>query len=202
MSKPVLVLATQNRGKQREYAALFHESPMVLKALSEFKKIPELKEDGATFQEIATTKAQYVSRILGLPALADDSGLAVKALAGAPGIFSARYAGETADDYQNNKKLLEDMGGKEDRRAAFVCCIAIAKPDGDVMTFTGKCGGIILHEPEGIDGFGYDPLFYYAPLNRTFAQLTMEEKNRVSHRGQATKKLRDNLQNVLIWLKK
>jgi XTP/dITP diphosphohydrolase len=202
MSKLVLVLASQNRGKQREYAALFRGSPITLKVLSESKKIPEFREEGATFQEIATAKAQSVARILDLPALADDSGLVVKALDGAPGIFSARYAGESADDYQNNIKLIKKMRGKEDRRAAFVCCIAIAKPDGDVMTFTAKCEGIILHEPEGTDGFGYDPLFYYAPLNRTFAQLTIEEKNRVSHRGKATSKLRDNLQNVLIWLEK
>jgi XTP/dITP diphosphohydrolase len=202
MSKLVLVLATRNRGKQREFTALFRKAPLGLRKLSHFKNIPDFNEEGTSFEEIATTKARAVSRELGLPALADDSGLVVKALGGAPGIFSARYAGETANDYQNNKKLLEDMRGKADRRAAFVCCIAIAKPEGAVMTFRGECCGIILHEPQGIDGFRYDPLFYYPPLNRTFAQLTAEEKNKVSHRAKATRKLRTDLQNVLNWLKK
>ena len=201
MSKIVLVLATHNKGKIREYELLFKKLPIEIKGLSEFKRIPEFEEDGKTFEEIATKKAQFASRILGVPSLADDSGLVVEALNGAPGIFSARYAGGSADDYQNKLKLLEEMRGKENRNATFVCSIAIAKPAGQVLTFTGRCSGIILNEPAGANGFGYDPLFYYPPLSKTFAQLSIEEKGRVSHRGQAMRKLKDDFENVLRWLK-
>ena len=201
MSKIVLVLATHNKGKKREYELLFKKLPIEIKGLSEFKRIPEFEEEGKTFEEIATKKAQFASRILGVPSLADDSGLIVEALNGAPGIFSARYAGGSADDYQNKLKLLEEMRGKENRNATFVCSIAIAKPAGQVLTFTGRCSGIILNEPVGANGFGYDPLFYYPPLSKTFAQLSIEEKSRVSHRGQAMKELKDDFENVLRWLK-
>jgi len=201
MSKIVLVLATHNKGKIKEYELLFKKLPIEIKGLSEFKRIPEFEEEGKTFEAIATKKAQFASRILGVPSLADDSGLIVEALNGAPGIFSARYAGGSADDYQNKLKLLEEMRGKENRNATFVCSIAIAKPAGQVLTFTGRCSGIILNEPAGVNGFGYDPLFYYPPLGKTFAQLSIEEKSRVSHRGQAMKKLKDDFENVLRWLK-
>ena len=201
MSKIVLVLATHNKGKIKEYELLFKKLPIEIKGLSEFKRIPEFEEEGKTFEEIATKKAQFASRILGVPSLADDSGLIVEALNGAPGIFSARYAGGSADDYQNKLKLLEEMRGKENRNATFVCSIAIAKPAGQVFTFTGRCSGIILNEPAGANGFGYDPLFYYPPLSKTFAQLSIEEKGRVSHRGQAMRKLKDDFENVLRWLK-
>lgn len=201
MSKIVLALATHNKGKKREYEILFDKLPIKIKGLSEFKRIPEFEEDGRTFKEIATKKARFASRILGLPALADDSGLAVESLNGAPGIFSARYAGSLANDHQNNLKLLDEMRGKENRNATFVCCIAIAKPAGQVLTFTGRCSGIILNKPVGENGFGYDPLFYYSPLSKTFAQLSIEEKSRKSHRGQAMKKLKNDFENVLIWLK-
>jgi len=128
MSEIVLVLATHNKGKKREYELFFKRFPLEIKGLSEFKEIPEFREEAGTFEEIATNKAQYASRILGVPALADDSGLEVDCLNGAPGILSARYAGESADDYQNNRKLLEKMKGKENRNATFVCSIAVAKP--------------------------------------------------------------------------
>ncbi len=200
MSEIVLVLATHNKGKKREYELFFKRFPLEIKGLSEFKEIPEFREEAGTFEEIATNKAQYASRILGVPALADDSGLEVDCLNGAPGILSARYAGESADDYQNNRKLLEKMKGKENRNATFVCSIAVAKSDGRVLTYTGRCFGIILDEPIGTKGFGYDPLFYYPPLKKTFAQLSVEEKSRVSHRGQALRKLEEDFNKVLIWL--
>ena len=200
MSEIVLVLATQNKGKKREYELFFKRFPLEVKGLSEFKEIPEFREEAGTFEEIATNKAQYASRILGVPALADDSGLEVDCLNGAPGILSARYAGESADDYQNNRKLLEKMKGKENRNATFVCSIAVAKPTGRVLTYTGRCFGIILDEPIGTKGFGYDSLFYYPPLKKTFAQLSVEEKSRVSHRGQALRKLEEDFKKVLIWL--
>ena len=201
MSQIVVVLATYNKGKKREYELFFKGFPIELKGLCEFEEIPEFEEEGRIFEEIATNKAQSASRVLGIPALADDSGLEVDSLNGAPGILSARYAGKSADDYQNNRKLLEQMKGKENRNATFVCSIALAKPGGEVLTFTGRCSGIILHEPLGTHGFGYDPLFYYPPFNRTFAQLSAEEKSRVSHRGQAMRKLDEDLKKVLVWLK-
>ena len=200
MSKIALVLATRNKGKKREYELLFKGYLIEVKGLCEFNGIPGFEEEGSTFEEIATKKAQCASRILGVPALADDSGLVVEALNGAPGIFSARYAGESADDYQNNLKLLEEMRGKENRNATFVCSIAIAKPAGQVSNYTGRCSGIILDELRGASGFGYDPLFYYPPLYRTFAQLSVEEKNRVSHRGEAMRRLKDDIKRILIWL--
>ena len=201
MSKGLLVLATHNKCKKKEYGLLFKKFPIEIKQLSEFKRIPESEEEGRTFKAIAIKKAQFASGLLGIPALADDSGLVVEVLNGAPGILSARYAGESANDYQNNRKLLKEMRGKENRNATFVCSIAIAKPTGQVLTYTGICSGIILNELEGANGFGYDPLFYYPPLNKTFAQLLVEEKNRVSHRGQAMRKLKDDFENILIWLK-
>lgn len=200
MSNTVLVLATHNKGKKREYELLFKEYPIKVKGFSGLKGIPKIEEEGSTFEEIAKRKAQSASKILGVPTLADDSGLVVEALDGAPGIFSARYAGELSDDYQNNLKLLEEMRGKENRNATFVCSIAIAKPAGQVLNYTGRCPGIILNELRGANGFGYDPLFYYPPLSRTFAQLSVEEKNRVSHRGQAMRRLRDDIKRILIWL--
>ena len=201
MSKIILVLATHNKGKKREFELLFKKLPIEIKGLSEFQRIPEFEEEGSAFEEIAINKAKFISRTLDLPVLADDSGLVVEALNGAPGIFSARYAGKLATDYQNNRKLLKEMEGKENRNATFFCSIAIFKPTGHVLTYTGKCSGIILHEPAGTNGFGYDPFFYYSPLGKTFAQLSVEEKSRVSHRGQAMRKLKNDFKKILIWLK-
>lgn len=200
MSKTVLVLATRNKGKKREFELLFNGLPVEIKGLCEFQRIPEFEEEGSTFEEIAINKAKFVSKALDLPAIADDSGLMVEALNGAPGIFSARYAGRLATNGQNNRKLLKKMEGKENRSAIFVCSIAISKPTGQVLTYTGKCPGVILHKPVGTSGFGYDPFFYYSPLGKTFAQLSVEEKNRVSHRGQAMRRLKDDFQKILTWL--
>jgi len=201
MKKIVFVLATRNKGKMREFELLFKGLPVEIKGVSEFQKIPEFEEEGSTFEEIAINKAQFVSKALDLPAIADDSGLIVEALNGAPGIFSARYAGKSATNGQNNRKLLEKMEGKKNRNAIFVCSIAISKPTGQVLTYTGRCSGIILQEPAGTNGFGYDPFFYYSLLGKTFAQLSVEEKNMVSHRGQAMRKLKNDFKKIMIWLK-
>ena len=201
MKKIVLVLATRNKGKKREFELLFKGLSVEIKGVSEFQKIPEFEEEGSTFEEIAINKAKFVSKALDLPAIADDSGLTVEALNGAPGIFSARYAGKSATNGQNNRKLLEKMEGKENRNAIFVCSIAISKPTGQVLIYTGRCSGIILHVPAGTNGFGYDPFFYYSPLGKTFAQLSVEEKSRVSHRGQAMRKLKNDFKKIMIWLK-
>ena len=202
MKEIVLVLATRNKGKMREFEQLFNDLPVEIKGVSEFRSFTEFEEEGSTFEEIAINKAKCVSKALALPAIADDSGLAVEALHGAPGIFSARYAGKSATNGQNNRKLLEKMEGKKNRDAIFVCSIAISKPNGQVLTYTGECSGIILHEPVGTNGFGYDPFFYYPPLKKTFAQLSVEEKSGVSHRGKAMGKVKNDFKKIMIWLKK
>ncbi len=200
MSKAILVLATHNEGKRREYALLFKGLPVEIRTLSEFNGMRGVKEVGTSFEEIARGKARHVARMLGITAIADDSGLEVEALDGAPGILSARYGGEPADDTTNNRKLLDAMMGKNNRHATFLCAIAISKPSGHTRIYTGKCEGEILHEPLGENGFGYDPLFLYPPLGKSFAQLTEEEKNEVSHRGRAMTRLKDDFDNIEIWL--
>jgi XTP/dITP diphosphohydrolase len=200
MSKQNLVLVTHNEGKRREYALLFKDLPIEMHTLSEFDGVPAIREEGTTFEEIASGKAQQAARLLNISAIADDSGLEVEALDGAPGILSARYGGEPTDDARNNRMLREAMKGKDNRRASFVCAVSIAKPSGQTLIYTGRCAGEILHEPRGDNGFGYDPLFFYPPFGRTFAQLTAEEKNRVSHRGRAMRKLRDDVGNIAKWL--
>jgi len=135
-----------------------------------------------------------------LPALADDSGLLVEALGGLPGVRSARYAGEGAADSDNNAKLLQELENEENRNAAFACVIAIAVPWGPALIYEGRCEGVISKDRVGDLGFGYDPVFFYPPLEKTFAQLSTAEKNRVSHRGQALRQLHAEFDKVLIWL--
>ena len=196
-----LVLATTNSGKISEFRALFNPSGIEVKTLGDFGPIPPVIEDGETFEDNAVKKAQFTARVLGFPALADDSGLSVKALGGAPGVFSSRYAGKNADDASNNRKLLAEMKDVVDRTAVFECVLAIAVPRGPALIYEGRCEGMIAEKPSGIQGFGYDPLFYYPPLEKTFAQLTREEKNRISHRGKAIAELKRELDKVAIWLK-
>ena len=196
-----MVLATRNRGKILEFKELLSGFEIEVKSLNDFGPLPPIEEDGKTFEDNAYKKAYFTSKMLGFPALADDSGLIVEALDGAPGVHSARYAGEGASDEENNRKLLEAMKGAENRKAIFVCSIIIAVPRGPALTYEGICEGEIVHDMKGGNGFGYDPLFYYPPLKKTFAQLSLEEKNRVSHRGKAMAEFRDEFDKVLIWLK-
>ena len=195
-----LVLATGNPGKSAEIRDMLGGFAVDIKDLSDFGPIPPVVEDGLTFDDNAYKKASFVSKILGLPALADDSGLVVEALDGAPGVYSARYAGDAATDEQRYTKLLDEMKGKTDRRAAFECVISIAVPPGPALTYEARCEGLITGEPAGEGGFGYDPVFYFPPLKKTFAQLTREEKSRVSHRGKALMELRNEFDKVLIWI--
>lgn len=197
----ILVIATRNKGKTLEIKELLKGFPVEIKNLGDFGPIPHLEEDGDTFDENAYKKASFAARILGLPALADDSGLIVEALDGAPGIHSARYAGENATDEQRYLKLLDEMEGKSNRKAAFECVISIAVPTGPALTYEARCEGLIATEPSGSNGFGYDPVFFYTPLNKTFAQITREEKNRISHRGKALAELRSEFDKVLIWIR-
>lgn len=201
MGKPVvLVLATRNMGKTEEIRALLAGHPVVLKNLDDFGPIPEVVEDGETFDDNAYKKASFTARVLGLPAIADDSGLVVAALNGEPGVYSARYAGEDADDAANNAKLLKAMAGVSDRRAAFQCVISIAVPTGAALTYEGRCDGVIAQAPSGAGGFGYDPLFFCPDKGKTFAELTLEEKGEISHRGKALKEVTEEFDKILTWL--
>ncbi len=199
--KVILVMATRNKGKSDEIKAILKDFPVEIRDLNDFGPIPEVEEDGDSFEENAYKKAAFTAKVLGLPALADDSGLEVEALGGRPGVHSARFAGPDASDEENNAKLLEEMKGITNRRARFCCVISIAVPTGFALTYEGTCEGEILEEPRGSNGFGYDPLFYYPPAGKTFAEMTMEEKSRVSHRGKALDELRSEFDKVLIWIK-
>lgn len=200
MLNKTLILATHNQGKISEFKELLSSFPVEIKSLQNFGPIPPVKEDGETFEENAYKKAHTTAKILGFPVLADDSGLEVQALSGLPGVRSARYAGEKATDKENNLKLLEAMKGIADRKASFKCVITIAVPKGPALTYEEICEGEITHKMKGSYGFGYDPIFYYPPLKKTFAQMSVEEKNRVSHRGKATAQLRNEFDKVLLWL--
>lgn len=204
MIKPMLdktlALATRNEGKILEFKELLSPYEVEIKSLLDFGPLPSVEEDGETFEDNAYKKAHFTAKVLGIPALADDSGLVVEALGGAPGIYSARYAGNGAADEENNQKLLHEMKNKTNRKAYFQCVIIIAVPRGPALTYIGECEGEILREPSGKNGFGYDPVFYYPPLKKSFAQMSMEEKNRVSHRGKAMAELKGEFNKVMIWI--
>ena len=197
-----IVLATRNKKKVEEIKRIVKDMPISVYSLDDFPDCPEVVEDGKTFEENAVKKARAVSSHTNMPALADDSGLEVYALDGEPGVLSARYAGENADDRKNTEKLLNEMRSVPDgkRGARFACCIALAFPAGDLAlrdgkaeTFTGYSEGSIGREPKGSNGFGYDPVFYPAGCKRTFAEMDDEEKDSLSHRGAALKKLHEYL---------
>lgn len=195
-----LVIATKNTGKLIEIDALLKSYPVNLKILSDFGPIPPVDEDGATFDDNAYKKAAFTARVLGLPALADDSGLVVPALGGDPGIHSARYGGNSLTDAQRCDLLLQNLKGQQDRKAFFSCVISIATPTGSALTYEARCEGLIAESACGVNGFGYDPIFYYPPLNKTFAEMTPLEKSQVSHRGKALKELLAEFDKVLLWL--
>jgi XTP/dITP diphosphohydrolase len=195
-----LVIATGNNGKKSEIKDLLAGFPVQVKNLNDFGPIPGVEETGETFDENAYIKASVTARLLGLPALADDSGLVVEALDGAPGVYSARYAGENATDGARCARLLGEMEGEKNRRAAFECVISIAVPTGAALTYEAHCDGRIADHAVGKKGFGYDPIFYYPPLKKTFAELDGEEKNKVSHRGRAFKEIRSEFDKVLKWI--
>ncbi|MGD9080486.1 MAG: XTP/dITP diphosphatase [Desulfobacterales bacterium] len=197
-----LVIASGNPGKINEIKELLGRFAIEIKSLDDFGPIPEVEEDGETFEENAYKKASFTAKILGIPALADDSGLVVEALDGAPGVLSARYAGENATDEQRVAKLLNEMAGQTNRKAAFECVLSIAVPSGPALTYEARCEGLIAQKPAGQNGFGYDPIFFYPPLNKTFGQMTIAEKSQVSHRGKALNEFKQEVGKVLIWIRR
>jgi len=190
-----IIAATRNQGKLAEIRQALADLDVRIKGLDEFPDAPEVDEDGQTFLENAIKKARAISEFTGKHALADDSGLVVDALEGAPGVKSARFAGEGATDEMNNDKLIKELKKVPDapRTARFVCVIVLASPDGNEVTTQGSCEGMILDRPRGHKGFGYDPLFYHPALDATFSEITREEKLKVSHRGQALRELKRKL---------
>lgn len=203
-----LFLASANPGKLREFRAAAAARGIALESVPGIQNLPDCVEDGATFEENARQKALHYSRYVNGPVFADDSGLCVDALRGAPGIHSARYAGPNVDDNANNQKLLAELkrveamgagrtpGSAPTRAAHYACVIALAER-GCILTITeGRADGFIINRPRGTGGFGYDPFFFFPPLGKTFAELSPEEKFAVSHRGEAFRKLLDYLSGV------
>ena len=199
-----IVLASRNKKKIEELKKIIETCGLSdkdtlanIRTPDEFPQCKEVEEDGTTFEANALKKAEYIYECTGITAVADDSGLEVDALNGAPGVYSARYSGEGADDSSNLEKVLHEMDNvpDENRTARFVCCIAIASAEG-VETFTGYVEGRIGTDPAGENGFGYDPIFYPEGHDRTFAQMSDSEKNSMSHRGRALEKLQQYIRKM------
>jgi XTP/dITP diphosphohydrolase len=189
-----LLLATRNKGKVREFAAFFAELGWEVEAVPD--DAPEVVEDGETFAANAIKKAEAIAAHYRCPALADDSGLEVDALEGRPGVYSARFAGEHATDADNNRKLLDELSklsSVEEPKARFVSAIALARPGQETLVSLGTVEGTILTKPRGTNGFGYDPLFFLNEYGKTMAELSLEEKNRISHRAKALRNMIDML---------
>ena len=187
-----LLVASGNKGKLREFGELLQGVVETILSPADFPGLPEVEEDGASFEEHAIKKARSAARFTGRPVLADDSGLSVDYLDGRPGVYSARFAGEGASDSDNNALLLRELAGvpAEGRGGAFHCVIALCQPDGSCQTFDGSLPGIILEAPRGEGGFGYDPLFLVPEYGQTFSELPLEIKNAISHRGRAMQMLK------------
>lgn len=192
-----LLVATRNRGKLKEIRAVLDGLVDELLCAADLPALPETVEDGATFVDNALKKAREACQASGLPVLADDSGLVVDGLDGRPGVLSARFAGPDADDAANNSKLLTELAvlPKASRKAAFVCVMAFVHPDGTEQVFQGMVSGRILDGLRGEGGFGYDPLFLVDGFQQTMAELSLEEKNHISHRGQALRAFQGYLQH-------
>ena len=188
------VLASHNPGKIKEMSAILAQFGVEVVSPRELGITVDVEETGTTFAENAMLKAKAICAAANLPAIADDSGLCVDALNGGPGVYSARYGGEGLDDKGRYTLLLNSMRGQATRAAHFTCSIACAFPNGDTLTAEGQVQGTIAFAPMGEGGFGYDPVFFYPPLAKTFGQLTAEEKSTISHRGQALKEFSAKLE--------
>ena len=192
-----MVLASKNPKKLEEMAVILSQLGIEVVLESDVGVDVEVEETGTTFEENAALKAFAVMEAAGLPAIADDSGLCVDALGGGPGVYSARYGGEGLTDADRYRLVLEGLQGQLDRGAKFVSAICCAFPGGDRVEARGECPGVIGYAPQGENGFGYDPIFFLPEKKKTFAQLTGEEKNAISHRGKALEKFKEELENYL-----
>ncbi|MBJ8349748.1 nucleoside-triphosphate diphosphatase [Streptococcus zalophi] len=187
-----ILIATRNKGKTKEFEKLFGQLGLKVENLDDYPELPEVEETGTTFEENARLKAETISKITGKMVLADDSGLKVDVLGGLPGVWSARFSGADATDSRNNAKLLHELAmvlELKDRTAQFHTTLAVAAPDKETLIVEADWDGYIAHVPKGENGFGYDPLFLVGDTGKTAAELSAEEKNKISHRGQAVKKL-------------
>lgn len=191
------VLASHNKGKLAEMQAILGELGVEVVMPADVGVDIDVEETGTTFAENAGLKAQAIMQASGLPAIADDSGLCVDALNGAPGVYSARYGGPGLDDVGRYRLLLENMRGQLDRRCRFVSAICCCFPNGDRVEARGECPGTLAYAPKGEDGFGYDPIFFVPALKKTFAELSPAEKNAISHRGNALTAFREKLEQYL-----
>lgn len=194
-----IVVATKNAGKVAELAAALAPLQVVVRPVSEYGNIEEPEETGTTFAANSLLKARYYAQATGCACLADDSGLEADGLDGRPGVYSARFAGPGATDSDNNEKMLKELSARPNaaRTARFRCVLAFCDTDGQVMTADGTCEGVILQSPQGSGGFGYDPLFFMPEYNKTLAQMSVEEKNAVSHRGKAVAVMVEKLAGYL-----
>ena len=191
-----IFLATGNKHKIKEIEKIFKMDNVKILSINDGIEIPEVEEDGTTFEENSKKKALEIAKFTNMITIADDSGLCVDALGGAPGVYSARYAGEHGNDLDNNKKLVKELQGIENRKARFVCVITLAKPTGETYSFRGEVEGDIIDVPQGTEGFGYDPHFFMKEYEKTLAEIP-EIKNKISHRARALEKLKENLDEIL-----
>ena len=193
-----ILIGTKSAAKLREIKDILGDLPCTLLTPEEVGPLPEVAEDGATFEDNACKKAYELAKHFNMAVLADDSGIEVDALGGRPGVLSRRYAGEDATDAENNLKLLAELEGVLDdqRTARYRCVVALATPRGLQLTADGSCEGRIAHEPSGAGGFGYDPLFFYSPYGTTFGSIDAVLKNQVSHRAEAVRKLKESLLKI------
>ena len=194
-----VIVATKNAGKAKEFEHIFNQYNVVVKSLLDFEGIEEIVEDGQTFEENALIKARAIAKQFNQVVIADDSGLEVDALDGRPGVYSARYAGEGRNDQANIEKVLSELEGvpTQNRSARFVCALALVTPEGQEAVVRGLCEGQFLSECVGSEGFGYDPIFYLPQLGKTMAQIPKSQKNVLSHRAEAFKKLQDILMKLV-----
>ena len=191
-----IFLATGNKHKIKEIEKIFKMDNVEILSINDGIEIPEVEEDGTTFEENSKKKALEIAKFTNMITIADDSGLCVDALGGAPGVYSARYAGEHGNDLDNNKKLVKELQGIENRKARFVAVITLAKPTGETYSFRGEVEGEIIDNPQGTEGFGYDPHFFMKEYGKTLAEIP-EIKNKISHRARALEKLKENLDEIL-----
>ena len=194
-----VIIATKNPGKAKEFEEIFSSRGITVRTLLDFPEIPEVEETGTSFEENAILKAESVSHALNQMVISDDSGLIVDALDGRPGIYSARYAGEPKNDENNTDRVLSELQGisEENRTARFYCALAITVPGQETKTVSGTCEGRILEERRGTNGFGYDPVFYVPEKGCSMAELSSDDKNKISHRANALKKLDVLLDSIL-----